>query len=360
MKAALIFIITAKAGVTAASIIGRDEVGLDPNPIASAVGCGSFTIDLPPPPGFNFITFCSAWLQTTVTRTSTVYATTTRTTSYTKPPSYTTKTSTRTGTASKTTLVTSTVVYPTTVILTSKTSSSKPTSTSKTSSSTSSLITTTSSTKTSSTSSVVTTTTPGAPGGSLCPSSGATGQTCGVKGWGYAENNIYYGQPIDANTCHQLCLANTNCSSFQVQDSSVSSPECNLYRVKIAPNTVIEGDSPFIFYDRDCPDYSPPSCKREAGTLVRKDASIDIPDFLIGLDPIELELLCLCLVPHPPDPTTTYVTTTSRVTATSTVTVGGETQTTTVFVDVSITNTVSRTTTRGVTSTSTEIITITV
>jgi len=40
---------------------------------------------------------------------------------------------------------------------------------------------------------------------------------CGLNAWGYAENNIYSGT-TDSASCHQLCLANTACKSFQTQD----------------------------------------------------------------------------------------------------------------------------------------------
>jgi hypothetical protein len=93
--------------------------------------------------------------------------------------------------------------------------------------------------------------------GSVCPSPVA-GQICGQKGWGYATNNIYSASSLDPITCHQLCLKNADCKSFQVVSNSTDTQLCNLYNTDSNSTNVIVGDaSPFLFFDKNCPDYVP-------------------------------------------------------------------------------------------------------
>ncbi|KAK0107491.1 hypothetical protein ONS96_003302 [Cadophora gregata f. sp. sojae] len=265
-----------------------------------------------PDPDFDFFDFCSSFIRPTKTytvtiRTSTptppvvtITVTATKTSTSTKPtttssppppppsPPTTKSTSTQdvvtvtvtvTWTSTSTSSKPTTPPAPPTTSTTSKAPTATPTSTSvSTSSSTSrapvspttsttsktpTLTRTSTSISSSSSSSQTplppsTTTVPHPPAatGSLCPTPIA-GQICGVTGWGYAENNLYYGSSIDAATCHQLCLANPDCKSFQTQDSSYDAPQCNLYKVDSSGNNTIPGAAPYVFYDRGCPDYSP-------------------------------------------------------------------------------------------------------
>lgn len=84
---------------------------------------------------------------------------------------------------------------------------------------------------------------------------------CGQGGWGYATNNIYSASGIDATACHELCLANAACQSFQVEtDSTTTVPTCNLYKVDPSGNnTIVSTSAPFSFFGRDCPDHVPVS-----------------------------------------------------------------------------------------------------
>jgi hypothetical protein len=89
----------------------------------------------------------------------------------------------------------------------------------------------------------------------------APSMICGQGGWGYAASNIYSGSGIDATACHELCLANPACQSFQVENGTVTTPTCNLYKVDPSGNNTIASPSaPFNFYARDCPDYVPAAC----------------------------------------------------------------------------------------------------
>ncbi|CZR65766.1 uncharacterized protein PAC_15666 [Phialocephala subalpina] len=90
----------------------------------------------------------------------------------------------------------------------------------------------------------------------------APSMICGQGGWGYATNNIYSGSNIDAVACHELCLGNAACQSFQVEtNSSTTTPTCNLYKVDPSGNnTIASPSSPFAFFARDCPDHVPAAC----------------------------------------------------------------------------------------------------
>ncbi|KAF8856776.1 hypothetical protein BDZ45DRAFT_745096 [Acephala macrosclerotiorum] len=94
-----------------------------------------------------------------------------------------------------------------------------------------------------------------------CPIPAPT-MICGQGGWGYATNNIYSGSGIDAIACHELCLGNAACQSFQVETySSTTTSTCNLYKVDPSGNnTITSPAAPFAFPARDCPDYVPVAC----------------------------------------------------------------------------------------------------
>ncbi|KAF4627865.1 hypothetical protein G7Y89_g10284 [Cudoniella acicularis] len=151
-----------------------------------------------------------------------------------------------------------------------------------------------------------TTVAPGATISALCPIAAAN-QTCGLSGWGYAANNIYSGAAIDAPSCHQLCLKNDNCASFQIVSNTTDpSPQCNLYKVPSGGNNTVAGaTSPYAFYDRDCPDFSPSACglaTAQVPTAVRRDENAHTvipPWFLSTLPSDDLSSICSCVIRTP-------------------------------------------------------------
>lgn len=154
-----------------------------------------------------------------------------------------------------------------------------------------------------------TTVTNGAPGSTqtaLCPIA-ATGQTCGYGGWGYATNNIYSGS-LDAQACHQLCLSKSDCASFQILANSTDpAAQCNLYKVPAGGNNTIPGtSSPYLFYDRGCPDLSPAGCglatTTKAPALPKRDdlAHTVIPPWFLSTLPSQtLSSICSCIIRAP-------------------------------------------------------------
>ncbi|KAG4423967.1 hypothetical protein IFR04_002962 [Cadophora malorum] len=292
-------------------------------------------------PDFDFFDFCSSFIRPTKT-----YTVTTRTSTPTPPVVTITVTATRSSTSTRSTTNSSPPPPPTTkststpdvvtvtVTATRTSTSTKPTTTllPPTTSTTSKFSTPTTTSTTSSSSpaplppSTTTTSTPPSATGSLCPSAVA-GQICGVPGWGYAENNLYSGSPIDAATCHQLCLANPDCKSFQTQDSSYEAPQCNLYKVDASGNNTIPGAAPYLFYDRGCPDYAPAACTKVAppATTVKptltvgfglaerqwgggKPQSVTLPWFLDPFGPETISEVCSCIITLAP-PAIGYTTT---------------------------------------------------
>ncbi|KAH7398005.1 hypothetical protein BKA64DRAFT_55624 [Cadophora sp. MPI-SDFR-AT-0126] len=293
-----------------------------------------------PDPNFDFFDFCSSFIRPTKTYTVTIRTST-------PPPVVTvTVTATRSSTSTKPTTTSSPPPPPTTksistpdvvtvtVTATRTSTSTKPTTPplppTTSSTSKSSIPITTSTTSSSSTAPLTpsTTTTPAPPTatGSLCPTPVAN-QICGVAGWGYAENNLYTGSPIDAATCHQLCLANPDCKSFQTQDSSYDAPQCNLYKVDASGNNTIPGAAPYLFYDRGCPDYAPAACTKVAppattakptltvgfGLAERqwgggRPQSMTLPWFLDPFGPETISEVCSCIITLAP-PAIGYTTT---------------------------------------------------
>lgn len=193
------------------------------------------------------------------------------------------------------------------------------------------------------------TTTPTGTEGVLCPTPVA-GQTCGLAGWGYATNNIYSGQPIERQICHQLCLKNPACLSFQVvADAADPSPQCNLYSVAAGGNNTIPGDaSPYRFYDRNCPDFSPSSCKfkRDDGDDKPLATPVPTPFYFSGIPEDILSEICSCIIttPVPATTVTRIVSRGTTVTFTNAIPTT-KTYTGTTAVGATVTGTVAKTTT---------------
>ncbi|EPE33364.1 hypothetical protein GLAREA_06377 [Glarea lozoyensis ATCC 20868] len=251
----------------------------------------------------------TSYYTTVITVTVPATSSVTRTTYTTKPWTSTVTTTTTTTRPSTTSTSTKPTTSSTTSTTTSKPITSPPTTTSKTSTSTTS---TTSS-------SVVVGPTP--TDGSVCPTPVA-GQICGAKGWGYATNNIYSAQPMEPVICHQLCLKNKDCKSFQVVSNATDVQLCNLYSTDSNSTNIIPGDaSPFLFFDRDCPDYVPAACKSSpepAPEPRKRDENDDIPPpfYFSGIPSETLSDICSCIVTNPV-PGTTVTKTTSKGTTTT-------------------------------------------
>jgi hypothetical protein len=215
----------------------------------------------------------------------------------------------------------------------------------------------------------------GGTGIATCPIP-APSMICGQGGWGYATNNIYSGSGIDPVACHELCLANAACQSFQVETSSNTTPQtCNLYKVDPSGNNTIASPSaPFSFFARDCPDHTPDACGNPASppassistvapppstttsptsvvivpppaltrvptaamVAARAEQIVSVPWFLQPFGSVTLSQICSCIYTQPitpttvigvlPKTTTAYVSVAGRtVTAfvTTVVTIGG-------------------------------------
>ncbi|KAH6723511.1 hypothetical protein BKA61DRAFT_12451 [Leptodontidium sp. MPI-SDFR-AT-0119] len=293
-------------------------------------------------PDFDFFDFCSSFIRPTKTYTVTLRTST--------PPPIVTITVTSTKSSTKPTTTSSPPPSPPTTksippeppvvtitITASKTSTSTTKSTTPplppTTSTTSKPATPTTSISSSSSTPQLplppsTTTLPQPPAatGSLCPTAVA-GQICGVPGWGYAENNLYTGSPVDGASCHQLCLTNPDCKSFQTQDSSYEAPQCNLYRVDSSGNNTIPGAAPYLFYDRGCPEYAPVACTKVAPPLTTAKPTLTVgfglaerqwgggrpqtktlPWFLDPFGPETISEVCSCIITLAP-PAIGYTTT---------------------------------------------------
>ncbi|KAG9238453.1 hypothetical protein BJ875DRAFT_451203 [Amylocarpus encephaloides] len=309
------------------------------------------TIIVPPgpdTPNADPIGFCRSLIQPTRNVIKTSFYTNTATV---------TKPTTIPATVIVTSLYTSyvTVTKSATSLVTKTATFTKPKPTTSTTSSTSSTPTTPTITTPTITIPTITTPTtpPGTPtaptDGTICPTP-VVGQTCGLAGWGYATNNIYSGQPIDRLICHQLCLRNPDCMSFQViADAADPSPQCNLYNVASGGDNTIPGDaSPYRFYDRDCPDFSPTSCKFKRDDADNKALATPIPTpfYFLGVPEDVLTEICSCIITTPV-PATTITRTISKGTTVTfeTAIPTTKTFTDTTVVGATVTGTVAKTTT---------------
>ncbi|KUJ11293.1 uncharacterized protein LY89DRAFT_723112 [Mollisia scopiformis] len=134
----------------------------------------------------------------------------------------------------------------------------------------------------------------------------APSMICGQGGWGYATNNIYSKSGIDAIACHELCLANSACQSFQVEtNSSTTTPTCNLYKVDPSGNnTIASPAAPFSFFARDCPDHIPAACS---------NAGIQVPPIVIVPPPSASTTAPIVIVTPPAFNPDTVIITPTRI-----------------------------------------------
>lgn len=88
-----------------------------------------------------------------------------------------------------------------------------------------------------------------------CAAAPTSPPTCGFAAYGFSTYLISQTDSTDPTTCHEYCLANPNCKSFQVQLGGAS--YCNLYNAATAGNVQAAPGDQYYFYDRNCPDYLP-------------------------------------------------------------------------------------------------------
>lgn len=93
--------------------------------------------------------------------------------------------------------------------------------------------------------------------------------TCGVEAFGFGSFLISSEPNVDPIDCHEKCLADVNCKSFQVQSGGGF---CNTFNAVTAGNVQPAPGSGFTFYDRDCSDLLPVG-ERKANHLISETQS---------------------------------------------------------------------------------------
>lgn len=92
----------------------------------------------------------------------------------------------------------------------------------------------------------------------LCVVSQTTPLACNQPGSGVRSFSISQTPNVDAIQCHENCLADPDCESFQIQ--TVEPFYCNLYYLPTLGNMLpTEQSDAYRFYDRNCPDLQPVS-----------------------------------------------------------------------------------------------------
>ncbi|MCJ1288420.1 Mucin-5B [Xylographa opegraphella] len=158
------------------------------------------------------------------------------------------------------------------------------------------------------------------------PTSSAT--VCDYPAYGYAYYVISSTPGIDPTTCHENCLADSTCQSFQVELGGLG--YCNLFNVPTTGNVQYISQDSFYFFDRDCPQYLPPGCT--SAPARKEKRTVPIPTYIPAtVPPSRVSSACSCFITSPYEPATSTVvvpqtsvdtaTTTAVVTATTEVVV---------------------------------------
>ncbi|CZR65837.1 uncharacterized protein PAC_15737 [Phialocephala subalpina] len=152
----------------------------------------------------------------------------------------------------------------------------------------------------------------------LCPIPSPS-MSCNISANGYYQNMLTYDFLPHAE-CHQLCLKNSDCRSFQVvpQDNGVLE-RCNLYNVSVAGNVDTNFRTTAVFWDRGCGDLLPTGCSATSPPLptitpapthtavaaagIQKRA-YTIPEYLSSMQLLYLPFVCSCLISAGPTPLT--------------------------------------------------------
>ncbi|KAH7354674.1 hypothetical protein BKA65DRAFT_592823 [Rhexocercosporidium sp. MPI-PUGE-AT-0058] len=91
-------------------------------------------------------------------------------------------------------------------------------------------------------------------------------QRCGIPALGFSQNLLYYKNGLSGIECHELCLRDKECKSFQVvpQDNGyLKYSRCNVYRTKVDGFVSETGDGEAMFWDRGCEGLLGPGCARK-------------------------------------------------------------------------------------------------
>ncbi|CZT07219.1 uncharacterized protein RAG0_12753 [Rhynchosporium agropyri] len=104
----------------------------------------------------------------------------------------------------------------------------------------------------------------------LCPSPLSTTTTtssslrCAIPGLGFSINLLYHRAHISDIACHELCLSDEKCKSFQIvkqDDEVLGYTRCNVYETRVDGIMSEPGDGRAMFWDRACEGLSAPGCK---------------------------------------------------------------------------------------------------
>lgn len=89
-----------------------------------------------------------------------------------------------------------------------------------------------------------------------CAAAPVPNQTCNYPAYGYGQYLISQMMGIPAIACHERCLADPKCLSFQVEDPG-GSDYCNTFSNRTMGNVLYDLGGGYTFFDRNCPDYLP-------------------------------------------------------------------------------------------------------
>ncbi|KAI9681958.1 MAG: hypothetical protein M1817_000012 [Caeruleum heppii] len=192
-------------------------------------------------------------------------------------------------------------------------------------------------TSTTTTTSTTSSTVVAATASALCPAGPTPGQTCGFEAYGFSSVLISQTPNTDGFMCHEMCLRNPNCRSFQVQTGGARF--CNLFTAPTAGNVSPAPGGGFTFYDRNCPDFLPPACSAPARKMKRDEP---IPPYLATVPPTRISSACSCFITSPAAPVTVVSTVESATTTTTTSTTITTTTSTSTTLSSVTTTSVSR------------------
>ncbi|MCJ1379209.1 hypothetical protein MMC17_002309 [Xylographa soralifera] len=128
--------------------------------------------------------------------------------------------------------------------------------------------------------------------------------TCNYLAYGYGSFLISSTPEIDPVTCHEMCLADPNCQSFQIENGGLD--YCNLYDVPTSGNVEYAPGDIFSFFDRDCPQYLPPGCG--SAPMKKEKRQVPIPSYIPAtVPPSRISSACSCFITSPDAPATSTV-----------------------------------------------------
>ncbi|MCJ1433467.1 hypothetical protein MMC27_002829 [Xylographa pallens] len=141
--------------------------------------------------------------------------------------------------------------------------------------------------------------------------------TCNYPAYGYDSDLISSNPNTDPITCHELCLSDPNCQSFQIEAGGAQ--YCNLFNLPTAGNVEYAPGDGYTFFDRDCSQYLPPGCS--SSPMKKEKRTVPIPSYIPAtVPPSRISSACSCFITSPDAPATSTVVVplTSVTTATTT------------------------------------------